>query len=88
MQRYGIGSDALRQYFHVDGTYVLARFKRIFLPWREKVLHPYDLITDIRIHNCTPTMQHWSREMEQPAAGQPQYAQEHSHSAAKWQSSH
>jgi len=36
MQRFGLGSDALRQYFHVDGSYVLARLKVMAFPFSKK----------------------------------------------------
>jgi len=35
MERYGLGSDTLRQYFHVDGSYVLSRLKLLAFPFKK-----------------------------------------------------
>lgn len=46
MERFGLGSDTLRQYFNVDGSYVWARFKLMAFPflknkdWRRRSAMP------------------------------------------------
>merc|ERR1719482_848495 len=34
LQRYGVGSDSLRNYFNVDNSYVFSRLKLLAFPFR------------------------------------------------------